>query len=628
MQLDIEFQKLVIGYIDDFDDEPPIDLSQITEYINEHNLFDFLKLISEISYYHPHYNNPERFHSRILELLDPFIETIRSIISVNGDDIKKLLTNINETYEKINTKILDLQNTYSYINCNYIRNTDTNKRDKEFRKKFLLNIVSRLMDYDDTIYDIESILNDVEKDFIRITSHDESNRSYDFVSDYEWNIVTDVGNNNNDEYYWFQAYRKYDYYLFPNDPIIKREYPEHGEMDSCFDTLHDLLLFLENFFGYDSKRFTALNYCNSITEKKEDINYISLYILFTNNKRVLKWLLNNELLINEPRVFDYEFIQDDVENIIDHDDVEYLKAYISSNNDYMKVTIPNRYIKYHDKSWPSKYREFNIFQYAIARGSYNIFKYLITNSQVHSSDYIYAILGGNMNIIQYIENNAKIYYEGILYYTALHSYNFELMKYINMKFYNDIFSHCIETSCHLREWIVDNHLHELLKKINNDMFRENNSNVFHFIDGMSKFHLMRILYNNHRRVIEELIDLDRYPFIHESLKFIFDKLEKHIIQACLGPLSVVLVFERDLFTVLYENSYDFVVDIIKRYFRTLMLKNILLEDNVIKVYKEFAYEHETEYLEFVNFDICEAYYEHENIYYWQRRYLRYDVVDV
>lgn len=437
----MDYSCSIVNYIDSEVDDENL-LSEIIKVSKEKDLFEFLKLLGKIACLHPHYGHRERQSERIIKILEPFIEDIRNEqLKNNGEAIKKTLLESIHKRDEILSKMDHLRKTYSYVNCGFKRITNKGSyRDGYYRSKYLFSTVVyvniwKRRDIIQFLDKILSILDDVENEFDRINHRDEdyinSDEDYYYDSDDEqylynnesWNHVHDSEDEYNEEveYEWNDKFGYLDLkHIYEND----FEYPEEGEMNSCFDTLHDLLIFLDNFFQPKNKYFHIWRFMNrDYTIPMWNVNYISLYRLFKLNKRVIKYFIDKGLLFYDASYFH----ENEIEKIIEKDDIDSFITFTNDPNFNWEMYVKNRVIK-RGRSLMPIYKFFDVFKLAIVNGSMKLFKYLLNRFKLHEEDIVYAAYSGNIEMYEYIRERVEIIYEYEIYMED--TFNYKMMKYI------------------------------------------------------------------------------------------------------------------------------------------------------------------------------------------------------
>lgn len=588
MDKDREFQRLIIDYIDNEGD-----IDDIIERINENNLYEFIVLLGNISWVHPHFNDPEKQALRIYKLIEPFKDTIKKELSKDEEYMRNFFEDFAKKRSEILTNIHALRSMYSYYDCKFKKNTDENKKDYVFRAEYLLDIIQDLEET--SLDDILDLLYDVNIEFDRIVNH-KGEHQYDHEiceDDYEeWDTIINA------------EYDEYEWYVMYGGVIFESvyEYPD-GEMNSQFDTLHDLLTALKHYLRYDND---DINLRWFDLEESTKINYYSLYLLFKKNKRVLKHLLENGLLMDVPGVFNYDLYREEIEEIIDFDDVERFVSYVTVTN-YDLNKIFKTHDSYDEINYPRFYHKHSLTECAVMKGSFEIYKYLLRNKTVDPNHYLLAILGGNSEMIHYMEDNATIKFETIYYREALRVYNFHIAEYINNVFCDDVYEVCVVYTDTVKKWLLSTYMHSVLKKFNDKIVhRDRYDTIFHHIAKRSGKEFVRLLYTKYFKELDNKINFDAFPDINvywdctHNAQFLDNNLDRKIMKICL--------YSREIIWCLYENYYDFTIDIIKNDLFSTVCGMMNQTPEMLTIYKEIAYEYKDKFLEHVNYDICSVYY--------------------
>lgn len=563
----IEYYRLIIDYIDNEGD-----LEEIIKPVNERNLYGFLSILGEISFVHTHYNDPDKQARRICEIIEPLSDMIRKVLSEGGNIVNSYIVDHITKTDRILSKITDLQTKYSYYNCKFRRNDNENKRKMRFRTKYLHNIVAKVMIVKLGV--ILNILDDVEKEFVRIINHEGECNCDDITPEGTWDAYKDLLGN---DWQWNKSYGKI-------EGIYNPDYPT-GEMNSEFDTLHDLLLFLNHYFRHNARIKNRIYVYSSL-------NYASLYDKFKLNKRVLKYLLEKGLLIEAPRFFDYELYKSEFDEIIDYDDVERFVSYITVTNYDLDTEFKDD--NYIFTSFASIKKQYGILEYVAMKGSYNIFKYLANRLYFDEDCYPYAIHGGNTEIIHYIEDNTNVKFHKDLYRVAIKAYNFHVLEYICNIYADNIYNYLVNEKECVIEWLFSEHGKDVIRLMNAD---KDTGIVFFMIDFYSDRKLSELLITDHYEEICNMIDLSKYEQYDRAdyPEYTRDDPKKMLIYAYMD----VIIDE------LYNKHFDYTYDIIRNGIHKVypkLCRFSMFHDK----YMEIAQIYKDKFLEYIHYDFTKV----------------------
>lgn len=521
MENDRALQELIIEYVDNIeDDDITEDLKEWNISENEEKMLSFLRLIGKISSYHSHNNNPERFVERLCKLLDPYIESIKGYLNVEGTYIRNRLKEVEEKNNYIMTRVLTMMDEYSYSRQHFTH--------AEYRCYSICSPGSMYIDK------VEKAINN--KDFDNIIK---------LLDKFE-DILIDVIENEYEE---------------------EEDYANHQSED--FDSVHNLLRFINDNWEQDN-----LSYLDT----KSKLNYISLYDIFKHNKRMLRYFLDKDMMIDSI-TFDYVIYKSDIEEIIDYDNVEKFVSYITVTNYDI-----NGKIKYYITE---RHNKITIPELCVIKGAFQIFKYLVETAKITidepSALYHLSPFGGNAEIVHYIEDNMRdIRYSDILFRNIMKSYNFDMLKYVNniypKELLNSVVIECHEMQKQLFDrcgMIFFDHCEKHLDELFIDRYRKRTTNLIYEIDRLLNYKFSYALATKHH---EKLLSLFKHPEIVHNVVFTISPTESRYkmnmfnMNSEYGPRSfpgltlqqlLFVVCAEDMFGYLYKYHYLLMWEIIE-----------------------------------------------------------------
>ena len=462
MENDRALQELIIDYVDNIeDDDITEDLKEWNISENEDKMMSFLVLIGKISSYHSHNNNPERFVGRLCKLIDPYIECINTYLNVEGEYIKTRLKEVEEKNAYIMSKTMEMMDDYSYERQHFTS--------AEWRYNSFCSPGSKYF------HRVEKAVNG--KDFDKIIK---------LLDKFE-DILIEVIENEYEE---------------------EEEYANHQSI--TFDSMHNHIRYISEYWNKDNLAYLDI---------KSKLNYVSLYSIFKHNKRMLKYFLDKDMLIDSV-TFDYVIYKNEIEEIIDYDDVERFVSYVTVTN----YDIDGK-IKYYITE---RHNKVTIPELCVIKGAYRIFKYLVETAKVNIEDplilYELSPFGGNPEIIHYIEDNMHgIQYTDVLFRNIMKSYNFELLRYVNnvypKELLHSVVVECNEMQKHLFErcgMIFFDHCEKHLDEIFLDRYRKRSTNLLYEVDRLLNHKFSYALATKHH---EHLLLKFLHPEITHNVVF-------------------------------------------------------------------------------------------------------------
>lgn len=311
----IDLQKSIIQYIDENDENTTVleRIKSMTDECETDVLYDVLKLISHIAYRYDR-NNATKVYSRIIDVIDLYVDRLYSIIHSN----KK-----NNVIEK------------------YAREISTN-----------ISIFSKSLN---DLHDKYPVLGKVKRPTF-IKYDDENLKRFSYIG-------------NVHEHYELIVNGQISKYILLLEQLCKKYCNDNTYVNEIYELNSIITKFICCINNLDVN--VIYDFLLNIIEKST-INYVSLYVIFKDNPPILKHFVDKRVLIHVDRVFACENNKDELTKIIENDDLPNFIKYCTAHNYNANTTfgykINNDNTPIDLLSYAAYYGAYNIYMYLYEHG--------------------------------------------------------------------------------------------------------------------------------------------------------------------------------------------------------------------------------------------------------------------
>ena len=352
---------------------------------------------------------------------------------------------------------------------------------------------------------------------------------------------------------------------------------------TLFDYFHMLLC---NSLKHLNDLIVNLSFYMSKLRLKTEINIISMYELFHDNKRVMLYL-NSKNMIYKYGLTDKNLYSSEIDEIVDYDDVERFVTYVTVTNYdiYRKISMLYRGVTIYN----------DIYDLCMIKGSFKIFKYIIDvmkYKNINSRDTTELIFyGGNPEMIHFIEDDNRFEVKiNDIFDIVTCTYNFNLLGYVNNTYPEVVMKRAIKDSNAVQRYIFLNHLEDIIKWYNANRYQQNalgcEYTILRYFDDILKGKLALTLASKYNKDAIELFpkkDIDSIiELICQNSTNIaermceMNKLRYKKRYPNYTPLQVVfLACKHEMFRYLSFNHADFIANVITKRFDHVVLRTYL-----------------------------------------------------
>lgn len=557
MEYDRIFQELVVSYIDSNDEDNDI-LDEIISY--QCDIKSLVHLLSNISCYHPQYNQPDRFAKRICNIIDTYGNELRKQLDIEREYIVDTIKNSRTDIAKLITRISEMLYVYSYETRGFSENDG------------------------EDLYIVVDVINYYTQ-YIKSNIHPNSTHGYDKLLDYineDMKLLIKENRMNHKHEIHLCNHIQEDLIMSYINEHSKYIPSTNGRRKSVlFDYFH---IIMNVYKDYLEELYKNFDFMMQQCILKTDVNIVMMYKTFENNKRVLLHLHSNYLLPDYNIVDECLYYRDIIE-IIDYDDVERFVSYITVTKYNLNTCV--------DIQYRNRHMLVNILEYSMFKGSFNIFKYIVDVVKFFTFTSIYpfelVLYGGNPEMIHYVEDNERFNkrIDNIIN-IVICTYNFDLLRYFNNMYTEKIFEVAIKESNTVKKHIYDNYFKDIIEwcqtNKQNRYYSVFDGNDINDLDDTLKGKISELLATKYNDDVIKIFpdtnieSIKRIINVKNDDKDVFKYRDNSFKEKyhSFTPLQRVFIdYKREIFDYIVINHLEFIIDVIKREFDYEILKSFL-----------------------------------------------------